>query len=238
MSLATPWRQTACGGPFPAPNSGHSTPGAPDAPPYPQTRPTTLKPTPKSTLPLHRSLLDSQSTGPRETAEDRALSRFLSNRLKRQGTLVPPSPSPFAPVLDTTVLATYVREQLRHGITDEAQVLSRSSDAAGLQSAGEEAAGGPAGEQAVDRGGKVAGGAGGKAPRKGVVIAPPARIPGVCLSYGMPVWKGYDAVATWASLPYCTANGTSPAMPPRHLSYRTLALVIAPTTITGHGGST
>lgn len=147
----------------------------PRRPAPPANTPTTLKPTLKSPLPLQHSLLESQSTGPRETAEDRALSRFLSNRLKRQGTLVPPSPSPCAPVLDTTVLATFVREQLRHGITDEAQVLPRSSDAAGLQSAGE----GAAGEQSAGKGSKAGAGAVGKVPRKGVIIAPPARIPGM-----------------------------------------------------------
>ncbi|EFJ45461.1 hypothetical protein VOLCADRAFT_94138 [Volvox carteri f. nagariensis] len=93
----------------------------------------------------------------REQAGARAFQRFLKNRIKQLGTLLPPSPD--APEPDTALLWSFLSRQLSEGISNEAQVLSRAqvlSSATGSDEAGRRAA---------------------KAARRGVVIAQPRPIP-------------------------------------------------------------
>ncbi|KXZ52746.1 hypothetical protein GPECTOR_8g138 [Gonium pectorale] len=102
----------------------------------------------------------------KQTAEERSLGRFLRNRAKELGTLLPPSAD--APQPDTAMLWAFLSQQLAAGITNDATVIRRR----------------PMAEP--DPGGSAQGPGAGRVPavmskgaaaRRGVVIAQPAPLP-------------------------------------------------------------
>ncbi|PNW75368.1 hypothetical protein CHLRE_12g524250v5 [Chlamydomonas reinhardtii] len=124
----------------------------------------------------------------KKAANDRALERYLRNRVKELGTFVPPPPGSTAgfaaggpqqqqqqmlPPPDTAVLLAFLRRQLAEGISNEAEPLPRTEllEARSNRREGEAAEGAA---KTQGRGGKkaVTGGA-----RKGVVVLQPEPYP-------------------------------------------------------------
>ncbi|KAG2439286.1 hypothetical protein HXX76_004646 [Chlamydomonas incerta] len=114
----------------------------------------------------------------KKAANDRALERYLRNRVRQLGTFLPPPPGSASgaqpsvlPPPDTAALLAFLRRQLADGISNEPEPPPPRPELP--EAPGERGGGAAAGgaDAARGRGGKKA--AAGGAARKGVVILPP-----------------------------------------------------------------
>ncbi|GFR43927.1 hypothetical protein Agub_g5064, partial [Astrephomene gubernaculifera] len=137
-----------------------------------------------------KPFVECHAAGP-QNANERAFERYLRNRVKQLGTILPPSPD--APEPDMALLWGFLGKHLAAGITNEAVIIPKSDVAAA----------GPGGS------GRGRSSTAGKAARDGVVIARPKLLPASARTVPLPIPGWAPAPTGLAPAPSANRHSTS-----------------------------